>query len=700
MAPQPTGRSRKRPRRRLRELEREAARRALNGNGMNGSLPPLPVGDAVGDGDEGAADFGTLFGHPYGALPFGNIHLASPQPSSPQTPSIANNDNDGQGTTGAPTSPSPTQWHPDIVRHQGLGPLLRRLNDEQILSILSFVDGPTLAGGVVQASRFLYVAGHHEELWRDVALRRWGESGFAVPPPTEKGNESHFAGDGGDDLSSREGNCGCWKDIYAYNHYLPAHKQPMNLAREARPRLTHEPIPIQGIYSDTLFRSFLCRSFALQPSWLATHTVPTLNHEEVTTERFVKEYEEPNVPLLIKGASHSWPALGGTREGRNKWTKEYLLKVAEGKTFRATSGAAPLPATFSMKDYLSYCASSTEEAPLYLFDRTFAAKCPKLLEDFDGGMMESCPWWARYNAESGHDLFATLGKGRRPDYQWLIVGPQRSGSCFHIDPNCTHAWNAPIIGRKRWIFYPPGATPPGVFPSPSGDDVCMPISIGEWLLTYWDQHVERRNDPDVSRRPLECTACPGDVLFVPHGWWHMVLNIGDDGAGDDRGMSVALTRNYVSASNLPDVLRFLDTRVNQISGCRDREEAVQPEDLGREFRRALLSWETEKGGVASDGGEEKKCDEGSKQKMWAELLKRSEEKAKKGWGCAAWVDLPSSCVEERDISGQSEEAKMQTSSSCSSILARAKQPPPTTEGASLTEGPATPSAAGFSFSFL
>jgi len=91
----------------------------------------------------------------------------------------------------------------------------------------------------------------------------------------------------------------------------------------------------------------------------------------------------------------------------------------------------------------------------------------------------------------------------------------RSGSCFHIDPNCTHAWNAPIIGRKRWIFYPPGVTPPGVFPSPNGDDVCMPISIGEWFLTFWDQHVERRKDPDVKRRPLECTACPGDVLFVP-----------------------------------------------------------------------------------------------------------------------------------------------------------------------------------------
>lgn len=122
------------------------------------------------------------------------------------------------------------------------------------------------------------------------------------------------------------------------------------------------------------------------------------------------------------------------------------------------------------------------------------------------------------NGINDHLIYFILSANRNNEpltRQSSSTTPFRSGSCFHIDPNCTHAWNAPIIGRKRWIFYPPGVTPPGVFPSPSGDDVCMPISIGEWFLTFWDQHVERRKDPDVKRRPLECTACPGDVLFVP-----------------------------------------------------------------------------------------------------------------------------------------------------------------------------------------
>lgn len=222
----------------------------------------------------------------------------------------------------------------------------------------------------------------------------------------------------------------------------------------------------------------------------------------------------------------------------------------------------------------------------------------------------------------------------------------------------------PIVGRKRWIFYPPGVNPPGVYPSANGDDVTMPISIGEWFLTYWDEHCRRRDSPSTppSERPLECTVSPGEILFVPHGWWHTVLNLDD-------GLSVALTQNYASSSNVGDVLKFLKDRVGQISGCRDREEAVQPENLGKEFRKAL---------------KERRPD----------LLEAGEAAALRGWSCKAWTD------HEEEKTGSNNEGdsgkkrkKDGIVAGSSSILDRAKDTCTHTAKGGKDEG-------GFSFSFL
>jgi hypothetical protein len=495
-----------------------------------------------------------------------------------------------------------------------------------------------------------------------------------------------------------------------------------------------------GIYSDTLYRSWLCRSFTIRKSWLTTQTVPTLSHTDVTTDLFINEYENKNIPLLIQGATTSWKAV-------QTWDDTYLRNVTscsnnddntiqqqqqkQNIMFRATSGAAPLSAQFTMSNYLNYCSCATEESPLYLFDRSYATKCPQLYTDYYNDLCQTCPWWDSTTNKYGHDLFHLLGEHRRPDYQWLIIGPPRSGSAFHIDPNCTHAWNAPILGRKRWIFYPPGVTPPGIYPSMNGDDVCMPISIGEWFLTYWNEHVQRRSDVDVSKRPLECTVCPGDILFIPHGWWHMVINIGDEEEDNNEnvvsrssssGASVALTRNYVSASNLPDVLRFLDTRIGQISGCRDRksEGAIAPEDLGREFRNALLLHgeekdimivEEEQNIMNEEDDDEKKCDEDDGARCvpmtrrrttgkWAELLLKSEARAKEGWSCDAWTDLPSPSITATATKLSIDNDDRRTTMK-SSILSRAKRPASSLdESDGRGDGIASSTTDSFSFSFL
>lgn len=48
----------------------------------------------------------------------------------------------------------------------------------------------------------------------------------------------------------------------------------------------------------------------------------------------------------------------------------------------------------------------------------------------------------------------------------------------------------------------------------------------------------------------------GEVLFVPRGWWHAVLNIEDD--------TIAVTQNYVCRRNLLQVTRFIREKPEQV----------------------------------------------------------------------------------------------------------------------------------------
>jgi hypothetical protein len=414
--------------------------------------------------------------------------------------------------------------------------------DECWLHVLAYCSGPDLAR-LATTCRFFYVVGHQPELWRDLCLRNSDKSVISQVGPS-------------------------WRDTFVKIFHPDKYRGP------------HLPMRVQGVFSDYFYRLHSCRSFAIPDAWLdrnissSRNSVARIDADQMTESLF-KEFETANKPVLVESAAQHWKAF-------QRWNdRAYCRKHAGNRTFRATSGAAALSGNFTIDAYFDYCKSThMEEAPLYLFDRSALKPGSHLWHDFMDGIQKGCPYWDPDRMSiNGHDLFEILGEGRRPDHTWLIVGPRRSGSVFHIDPNATHAWNAAICGRKRWIFYPPGVTPPGIHPSQDGDHVTLPLSIGEWLFSFWEEHVERKRLAPPNERPLECTALPGDVMFVPHGWWHMVINMDE--------VNIAVTHNYVSDSNLSNVLKFLNTRRDQVSGCRDRGDSIKPGELYERFVDAM-----------------------------------------------------------------------------------------------------------------
>ncbi|KAG5055789.1 hypothetical protein JHK85_008299 [Glycine max] len=236
-------------------------------------------------------------------------------------------------------------------------------------------------------------------------------------------------------------------------------------------------------------------------------------------------------PLLEESRCiDNWGAL------RN-WDRDYLVRLCGDVKFSVGS------LEMKLGEYFGYSGQVREERPLYLFDPKFAEKVSKLGDDYD------VPVYFR------EDLFGVLGN-ERPDYRWVIIGPSGSGSSFHVDPNSASAWNAVIKGSKKWILFPPDVIPPGVHPSPDGADAASPVSIIEWFMNFYGA------TKNWQKKPIECVCKAGEVIFVPCGWWHLVINLEE---------SIAITQNYVSKRNLMNVLDFLKRpNATLVSGTRDR----------------------------------------------------------------------------------------------------------------------------------
>lgn len=294
-------------------------------------------------------------------------------------------------------------------------------------------------------------------------------------------------------------------------------------------------IDCANVFSDVLHRPFACSHIVL--SQFASN-IPKTNQirrfGNLSYEQFAEKWTEQ--PFILTNCIQEWPVC-------SQWTIDSLLIEYAHVEFRAEA------VDWKFSTYCNYMRNNTDESPLYLFDRKFAEKMGIIV-----GREQDAAYWRPECF--GPDLFEVLGE-ERPAHRWLIIGPERGGSTFHKDPNATSAWNAVIEGSKYWIMFPPTAQVPGVYVSSDSSEVTSPLSIAEWLLTF---HEEARQSPDC----IEGVCKAGEILHVPSGWWHLVVNL---------EAGVALTQNFVpqspSLNLLSEVLSFLRDKADQVSGFDD-----------------------------------------------------------------------------------------------------------------------------------
>ena len=214
----------------------------------------------------------------------------------------------------------------------------------------------------------------------------------------------------------------------------------------------------------------------------------------VSEETFLKEYIQPNQPGLFRGLIDDWKAF-------QHWTREQFVerygktevdvsRVAYSEHFGAPAERMTLRKYVEEEMTLARSVpdDSAVGARRYVF--TEIARDDPLRDDFSLDWIDR-----RFTAGSVPELF---------------IGAAGSGAQVHRHDA---AINALVYGVKHWYMFPP--TQRKFAPDAFG----MPVD--EWV----EQILPQLRQGGIA--PIEFIQSAGEVVFVPHDWAHVIVNLAD-----------------------------------------------------------------------------------------------------------------------------------------------------------------------------
>lgn len=206
----------------------------------------------------------------------------------------------------------------------------------------------------------------------------------------------------------------------------------------------------------------------------------------IQPEEFRKEYVARNLPLHIPALASDWPAM-------EKWSFQYIANLGPELEVGAAVGDFFNDRTQfkrqTLGEYVQLLVSGEPDAGYLAVFQMFKA-FPQLIEDVDFSLLSSAM-----------PLNHPMG--------WL--GPAGSISGYHID----WAENivAQICGRKRFYLVAPDQTRK-MYPGKKYDYLSLVSQVD--ARNYDDRRFPLFREANV----LGVTLQPGDVLYIPRGWWH------------------------------------------------------------------------------------------------------------------------------------------------------------------------------------
>ncbi|MGE0632094.1 MAG: cupin-like domain-containing protein [Pseudobdellovibrionaceae bacterium] len=203
----------------------------------------------------------------------------------------------------------------------------------------------------------------------------------------------------------------------------------------------------------------------------------------LSVEEFEVEYFNSGRPVILKNAGRDWAIW-------KKWNFDFLRQTY-GEDKVAADVYSKQPRVMKMSEVLDGILNydpTSKTLPAYLQQWSLASYAPELLGDFKPLEYIRKNWFAeKMNLRTG----------------LLWVGPQNATTFIHQDIYGLQTWNAQIVGRKLWFMFSPESQPLNTDKEVDYDKF---LADPKSKATYF--YLE-----------------PGEIAFVPKGWWHRVRTL-------------------------------------------------------------------------------------------------------------------------------------------------------------------------------
>jgi hypothetical protein len=315
-------------------------------------------------------------------------------------------------------------------------------------------------------------------------------------------------------------------------------------ARESIREAVDDPyIEIARQYSEKLLRRDWLLSILHKSQRLSSCAHSVERRANLASDEFLEHYYSANRPVILTELLKNWTALG-------KWDPKYLkdnlghhiveVQAGRGSDPVYEQNHIALKKKLPFGEYIDLITSLRESNDYYMTANN--AESNGVIMETLLGDIQPFPEYLTADLADGEN-----GKA----YLWF--GPAGTITPLHHD--MSNVLFAQVRGRKRFLLYSPLQMP-------------YMYHYRNYFSQVDPENVDRDRFPLFRKaKPIEITVAPGEVLFIPIGWWHHVRAL-------DLSISISFS-NFRFKNRYPEspFQRNNATRLNEIEN-RDAMMAV------------------------------------------------------------------------------------------------------------------------------